>query len=430
MFAGSPLAHARDSVRSLANPAAPSQSLFGSALTWGDTTGDGIEDLVVAAPTWGVAPNTDELVYVYKGGRSLALTLKVPSVGYDTVGINLAVVSDIGHEGGEILVGAPYAGPNHEGRVYVYSGRTGRLIRTLVSPHSVGSGNFGASLAVGTHSDGSRWIAVGAPLEYFGAHAGRVYLFAIGAGVPTTEIDPPPASSMEGFGFALASTPTTHSGSRLFIAAIFEQSVPYVGGVIYSYDASGLHRFAVNPESGLGRIFGASLATGALDKYGESVVVVGSEGGREPEGRAFVFSQSGSMIATLDEPVPSPGRGFGRSIAIDEKDGRIAVGDPGQPSGSVTLVGQVDLFSLGDPAHPQIVRSPISTASAGFGSSVAFSQCGTTRLAVGAPGTDAGSGSVFITTDIGAELGERGPTHRGNAGRARPCRSGLSGADQ
>jgi hypothetical protein len=403
---------AGEPARSIANPAAPTKSLFGSALTWGDVDGDGVEDLVVSAPTWGVPPDEEERVYVYRGGRDLALTLKVPSAGYEALGINLAVVSDAGHEGGEIVVGAPLAGPNHEGRVYVYSGRTGRLLRTLVSPHTVGFGEFGTSLAIGAGANRRRWIAVGAPLEYFGAHSGRVYLFPVASDDPPTEIDPPSASSNEGFGAALASTPTAHDTSRLFIAAEFEQSAPFVGGVIYAYDASGLHRFAVNPESGLGRIFGASLATGALDEHGEPDLVVGSEGGREPQGRVFVFSGTGSLLATLDEPVPSPGRGFGRSIAVDRVDRRIAVGDPGQSSGGLALVGQVDFFSLDDPTHPQIVQSPTPTASSGFGWSVAFSQCGTTRLAVGAPWIEGGSGSVYVTARVGADFAKGGTSRR------------------
>jgi hypothetical protein len=107
-------------------------------------------------------------------------------------GCAIAGLPDIDGDGhGDILIGARSAyridgifGLQWEGAAYLYSGASGRLLRTMVSPHfgeynGGNPGDFGFSLAVmpDVNGDAVPEFVVGAPGENYGLTSGRVYVF-------------------------------------------------------------------------------------------------------------------------------------------------------------------------------------------------------------------------------------------------------------
>ncbi|XP_015188813.1 PREDICTED: integrin alpha-PS2-like [Polistes dominula] len=105
---------------------------FGYAVAAGDIDGDNLDDLIVGAPMYTIPDNPEMYietgrVYVIYQGRGLEKFRKVDSRDGESnrgrFGLSLAFLGDIDHDGyGDFAVGAPYAGLNGRGAVYVYRG--------------------------------------------------------------------------------------------------------------------------------------------------------------------------------------------------------------------------------------------------------------------------------------------------------------------
>ena len=99
-------------------------------------------------------------------------------------GVSTAGVPDLDGDGrGDVLVGAwrENGGAEDAGRAYVFSGVTGARLRTLASPNPELDAQFGRSVAgvPDADGDGQGDLLVGAPLEDGGAsNSGRAYLFS------------------------------------------------------------------------------------------------------------------------------------------------------------------------------------------------------------------------------------------------------------
>ncbi len=151
----------------------------------GDVNGDTYDDVIVGA--WGedVVPWASGRAYVFSGPTgALIHTLESPnpeSEGW--FGRSVSGIGDMDNDSCDDLIvgacgesgGAPYAG-----RAYIFSGQTGALLCTLVSPNPEGWGHFGrisgpADVNGDTHGD----VIVGADFEDAGAtEAGRAYVFS------------------------------------------------------------------------------------------------------------------------------------------------------------------------------------------------------------------------------------------------------------
>jgi hypothetical protein len=99
---------------------------------------------------------------------SLLFALQTRPVPFDHTGFarTLALVGDLdGDQCSEIAVGSPSDGPERCGRVYVFSGQSGALLRTFDGP-GPGSGHGLALDAVGDlDGDGIPDLAIGAPYQ-------------------------------------------------------------------------------------------------------------------------------------------------------------------------------------------------------------------------------------------------------------------------
>src|SRR5262252_3439016 len=107
----------------------------------GDTNKDGIPDVIAAAPGAGYAK-----IYSGRDGRVLR-TLRAEDRN-DMFGRHADGAGDVDHDGyADVIVGAPgnNAAGQGAGRAYVYSGKTGEILLTL-SGERAGDG-FGSAVA-------------------------------------------------------------------------------------------------------------------------------------------------------------------------------------------------------------------------------------------------------------------------------------------
>ena len=144
----------------------------------GDVDGDRVADVVTSAPTYGAKGQAagPGRVYVYSGKTGRLIWAQTGSSATESLGIGLEGAGDVDGDGaGDVIAGAP--GVN---RAYVYSGRDGKLLRTL-APAAGGNEGFGSSASgVGDQNgDGRADVMVGAPGPVgAGQSVGRAYLFS------------------------------------------------------------------------------------------------------------------------------------------------------------------------------------------------------------------------------------------------------------
>lgn len=194
----------------------------GGQYGWGlgvipDTDGDGISDYAVGASHENIGQKGAGRVYLYSGATgALLLELASPNrnrsggFGYAIAGLN-----DIDGDGrGDIAVGAPFETPGveqtHAGRVYIFSGATGRVLHTLVSPNAERYGRFGISIArlLDVDDDGQDDLLVGAYWEnpnddFFSA--GRCYVYNAATGELQYELaSPNEENDGDTFGWSVA----------------------------------------------------------------------------------------------------------------------------------------------------------------------------------------------------------------------------------
>jgi hypothetical protein len=160
---------------SLASINPVSEGYFGGAVAAvPDVNGDGFADLAVGASNEtsnGIA--SAGRVYVYSGSNGALLrTLSSPNPRLSGLfGSAVAGVADVNGDGrGDIIVGAPQESSHDvfaSGRAYVYSGATGGLIRQFTSPARRTGGRFGTSVAgvPDVNGDGRGDVLIGAPGE-------------------------------------------------------------------------------------------------------------------------------------------------------------------------------------------------------------------------------------------------------------------------
>ncbi|XP_038609860.1 integrin alpha-IIb [Tachyglossus aculeatus] len=162
-------------------------SYFGHTVAVTDVNGDRRDDLLVGAPLYMERRADQKLAEVGRVSvflqRRAAPTLGTPdqlltgSEVYGRFGSAIAPLGDLDRDGfNDVAVGAPFGGPEGQGRVYVFRGTSegleGRPSQALDSPFPRGSG-FGFALRGATDIDGNGYpdLLVGA----FGASQVAVY---------------------------------------------------------------------------------------------------------------------------------------------------------------------------------------------------------------------------------------------------------------
>jgi hypothetical protein len=266
----------------------------------GDVNGDGRGDVAASGTAPPGAPAGTGRVFVYSGATGALLrNLSSPAqqVGGNFGGAIGAVPDITGDGRPEIVVGADGEKVGQfpkAGRVYIFNGATGALIRTLptINPQF---GGFGVSVAgvPDVNGDGKGDILVGAPFHYVGAkdNAGRAYLFS-GADGSTLKVLYPGKPVLGGFfGFAVAPAPDLTGDGKADLAI----SAPGMERVfVYSGANGAFVKTLASPGNGNKTGFGVALAGIAdVSGNGRGEVLIGSPAENSPggdlAGRAFLF---------------------------------------------------------------------------------------------------------------------------------------------
>ncbi len=367
-----------------------------------DVNGDGRGDLLIGSfgesPLG--APEQAGRAYLLDGATGAVLrTLTSPNEQTQGIfGSAVASVPDADGDGrGDLLIGARSettgASPPAAGRAYLFSGATGALLRTLVSPNEEDFGRFGAAVAgvPDADGDGRGDLLVGAS-EDPGAspdEAGRAYLFSGATGALLFEFASPNAELQGLFGAALAGVPDADGDGRgdLLIGARQEDPdpSPIFSGRAYLFSgATGalLFELASPNEETLGD-FGSSVSgVPDADGDGRGDLLIGAERenpGSTPgdAGRAYLFSgATGAMLFEFASPNPETQGFFGFSVSgvpDTDGDGRgdLLIGAVFEdPSGSPPNSGRAYLFSGATGALLSVYVSPNEAADGRFGFTV------------------------------------------------------------
>jgi hypothetical protein len=304
-----------------------------------DIDGDGFGDVIVGADSEdGGGVSDSGRVYVYSGKTGgLIRAHSSPNDEIDgTYGGAVSGIADINGDGrGDYIVGAYYESPsglNRAGRAYVYSGATGNLIRTHISPNLESSGHFGWSVAgvPDLNGDGRGDYAVAAEGEDGAGqtNSGRVYVFSGNNGGLIRTHASPNAEFDGSFGWSVAGVPDVNGGGAgdYVVGAPDEDpdGSPIGSGRAYVFSGAsgGLFATLKSPNEESSGLFGRSVG-GIPDVNGNGLgdVVVGAEfegPGAAPNaaGRAYVFTGStGVLIHTLISPDEQASGFFGSAVA-------------------------------------------------------------------------------------------------------------------
>jgi hypothetical protein len=349
-----------------------------------DINGDGYGDVIVGAPNETVGVAEAGRIYVFSGrtGNLIRVTTAPNAEFGGQFGFYVAGIGDINNDGrGDYIVGAPFengVGVNDSGRVYVYSGINGALIRTHTMPGANTFGNFGYSVAAipDLNNDGRPDYIVGAP---GGATNGQVFIYsgASGALIRTTNA---PASAAGGdFGHSVAGMPDGNGDGRgdYVVGAPYANpgSSPFNAGraYVFSGNTGNLLFTLASPNQQSSGQFGVSVAGVAdVNGNGGGDVVVGawleSVDGLFSAGRAYVFSgTTGGLITQLTSPTPKQGGNFGFSLAgLDDRNGdgraEVLIGAPGDGGPSNFFPGRAYVMDAFAGTNLNTLSSPYANS--------------------------------------------------------------------
>jgi hypothetical protein len=278
---------------------APVDTSWGSTL---DVNGDGYADLVVAAA--GMSSSTGS-VYVYLGSATglataPATTLIGPEGEGWHFGASLASAGDVNGDGyADLVVGSSNLSSGSPARAYLYLGAPTGLASapatTLTSPQPVGPNYFGSIVAGAgdVNGDGYADIVVGSLDGAF------VYLGSA-AGLATTPTPALVPASGSGFGSPVASAGDVN-GDGYGDLVVGSPGGGNWGGHAYVFlgSATGLATAPTTTLAAGGPTFGETLASaGDVNGDGYADVVVGEYYAANETGAVYIFLGSATGLAT------------------------------------------------------------------------------------------------------------------------------------
>jgi hypothetical protein len=337
---------------------APGDSFGWAVSGLADIDGDGVMELINPAPDHDANGSASGRIYVVSGATGAAIpgmTFTGPFAGA-RLGHAVADAGDVDGDGIHDIAGGSPGPVGTAGRVRIYSGADGSMIRE-VNGELAGDG-FGYAVAgLGdTDGDGFGEIAVGAPgRDAGGSGAGRVYIVSgkdgsvlrfhdgakagerLGAGVgPAGDVDG------DGAGDVIVGAPRGGDGRGRALVLSGATGLPIVP--------------ALSPEA-TGSTFGEFFVAGCgdVDADGTGDLYVGDYG----DSMGYVYSGvDGSRLRTLDFP---GGFGCGRGAGDVDGDGHadIAVG-------AYLGAGRVNVISGADGSVLRTITSTTPGESFGF----------------------------------------------------------------
>ena len=296
----------------------PADMLGSGVEAAGDTNRDGIGDVVAGAPNGNKA-----FIYSGKDGRLLhefSGEQKGENFGYHVAG-----VGDVDHDGfADVIVGAPNnsAAGQDAGRAYIYSGHDGHLISTLTG-ESPGD-QFGSAVSGASTGSGSL-IVVGAPGAGPNRH-GRVYVYQGMSTTPQFTINADDTGAALGAMFVSVVGDIDKDGRPDVYASDWSNAARgYSTGRIYVHSGKDGHRLLTLTGETPGEGFGTNPGkAGDVDGDGFDDILVGSWQYSEiadSAGRVCLYSgKTGKLLQTYTCRTPGDTFGFD-AVGIGDVDG-------------------------------------------------------------------------------------------------------------
>ncbi len=328
-----------DTLYSLVSPDTIGTGYFGYSVSGvGDIDGDSCADLIVGAfaESPGLSPDSAGRAYVFSGQTGDTLyTLVSPSEEEGgCFGFSVSGAGDVDGDGyADVIVGAyrenPDVVPADGGRAYIFSGPTGVLLHTLVSPNEQVLGYFGFAVsgAGDLDADGYGDVVVGAYKEVAPTAAGRAYTFSGLTGMVLDTLAPPDDPPLAEFGYSVSGAGDVDNDGHddVVIGAPLEgptTNPPNRGrAYVFSGNGGGLLFTLTSPEGEPFGYFGFSVSgAGDVDNDDCDDVLIGAYGersGTSPDdaGRAYVYAgRDGTLLSTLVSPNEEFNGYFGFSV--------------------------------------------------------------------------------------------------------------------
>lgn len=233
----------------------------------GDATGyepDGYEDFIVGAFLW---DGMRGKVTVYSGFDGTVIRTHTGVKSNSEMGFSVDGAGDFNNDGTpDYVVGSMNEGQNNEGRVHVFCGRTGNVLMTELGYPGENMGHSVAGLG-DLDGDGYDDIIVGCP-KYAGAgltNGGRIWVYHGPNGFPRDWIDGTVA--MQQFGFAVSGVGDVDDDGILdFIVARYGGSAQVFSGMTQSCLLTGHYSRYV---SGVGDLNGDGHAEFVVGNSGD-----------------------------------------------------------------------------------------------------------------------------------------------------------------
>lgn len=290
----------------------------------GDLNGDGKPEIIIGMP---LAARGSEVnvgkVFVYSGQDGTRLFSLEGSQARDELGFSLSRMGDLNGDGvPDFLVGAPGASPARlpqAGSVFVYSGRTGEVLRRFDGQQALDA--FGIAIVGGSdfNSDGIPDIVIGAP-----------YTDPLQPDIHYKRGEP----SRNRVGLSAAGSVFIFSGKD--------------GGLLLRLDGQEAHGHFGRTVEALRDVTGDGIPDLAVS------APTASPNGRTKAGRIFVFSgKDGALVNLLDGQ--SAGGHFGLALArVEDLNGDgipdLLVGAPDLSTEGRVGAGSVFAYSVRDGA--------------------------------------------------------------------------------
>lgn len=410
------------SVFRIDNPSPAANAEFGTGIAGlGDQNGDGVPDFAVGVP------GADRIDVFSGKDRTLIRSLHDPEgltglqFGYSAVGIG-----DVNGDGVEdMAVGAPgpfgfvplpcdptapACAPPEWGRVFVFSGATGALIRKIVPTSEYFA--FGFSLAAfgDLNGDGVPDLAVGAP-EFLNNRWGEVYAFSGATGGQLWVFREPPSpvkQAIASLGVFIAPVGDLNGDGRrdLLVAAPFHDNTgagTLLGGAVFVLSGANgaiIRSHQASPPLDDGFFGGALSALGDQNGDGVEEYLIGHRGTDEV---LLMNGATGALLRSIPAPAIA-GSGLITFARAGERDGDARedfwTGIPESKRASLLNGEGTSLLTLSDPG-----AAPPSSQQ-GFASRLArvadLNSDGKPELLIAKPGETTGgqaaSGVVFLVT--------------------------------
>jgi hypothetical protein len=322
-------------------------------------------------------------------------------IAFSAFAASLALVGDVdGDQVTDYLVGAynnRWQKNDRQGRAFVLSGKSGKLLFTIDDPEPQSLAAFGFAVASpgDINKDGIPDFLIGAFAQ---GESGKAFVFNGKDGNLLYTVHPPQSQPGAGFGWAVSPLGDLNGdGTPDFGIGAFAQEG--TGRVFLCSGHDGKVFRTLTPPAG-SLTFGWSLASiPDLNKDNLPDILVGapytSVGKNSVQGQAYVFSgKDGALLYTLDNPQPISGATFGwrLSAAGDlNKDGTpdIIVGAPYQDVDKIIAQGAVFAFSGANGQPLFTLKNPVPRPYAAFGYALSegedMNQDGVPEILVGAP---------------------------------------------